>query len=210
MGFLAPSMLWLLVSLPFFILAYVLALRRHTKDAVRFSSLLLVKQALPRAPSWRRHVPPFLFLLAIVALMIALARPQVVVALPAREGTVILTMDVSGSMKATDIAPSRLEASKAAARVFIERQPAGVRLGVVSFSDNASIVQLPTTNRDEVIRAINRLRPQRATAIGTGLLAALDAIYCNDVDEALVAPYQYPQEQQSPHQRPSPTLRNEN
>jgi Ca-activated chloride channel family protein len=204
MEFLAPSMLWLLLTLPLLILIYVLALRRRKKDAVRFGSLLLMKQALRRAPNWRRHIPPLLFLLALAALMVALARPQMLVNLPARDGTVILLMDVSGSMKATDINPSRLDASKAAARAFMEKQPAGVRVGIVSFSDNASIVQPPTTNRDEVLRSINLLRPQRATAIGVGLLTALDAIFADDAEESMMAAYQYPHQQQSPGRGSSP------
>src|SRR5512146_202250 len=134
MEFLAPSMLWLLLGVPFLVLAYVLAQRRRRKYAVRFGSLLLLKQALRQGPGWRRHVPPAIYLLALVALIVALARPQTLMTLPGRDGTVVLLMDVSGSMQATDISPSRMEASKAAARAFIEKQPAGVRIGVVSFS----------------------------------------------------------------------------
>ncbi len=193
MIFLSPSMLWLLLTVPLLVLAYVLVQRRRKKYAVRFGSLLLMKQALRRGPGWRRHIPPLLFLLALTALMVAVARPVMVVTLPAREGTVILLMDVSGSMQATDIEPTRMEAAKAAARAFVEKQPDGVRIGVVSFSDNASIVQAPTSDRNDVLAAINRLRQQRATAIGRGLLTSLDAIFAGDTTESMMAPYQYPQ-----------------
>ncbi len=203
MEFLAPSMLWLLLGVPFLVLAYVLAQRRRRKYALRFGSLLLLKQALQQGPGWRRHIPPAIYLLALIALIVALARPQTLLTLPGRDGTVILLMDVSGSMQATDISPSRMEASKAAARAFVEMQPPGIRIGVVSFSDNATIIQSPTTNRDEVLSSINQLRPQQATAIGRGLLASLDAIFLDDSEQSLLAPYLSPQ-QPSQGQQPHP------
>lgn len=204
MEFLSPSMLWLLLGVPFLVLAYILAQRRRQKYAVRFGSLLLMKQALPRGPGWRRHIPPALYLMALIALIIALARPQMLVTLPTRDGTIILLMDVSGSMLATDVRPSRLEASKAAARAFVEKQPEGIRIGVVAFSDNASIVQSPTTNRDEILGSINRLSTQQATAIGRGLLASLDAIFFEDSAQSFAAPYLSPQQPQPPGQGQPP------
>ncbi len=194
MDFLSPAMLWSLLAVPVIILLYIWLQRRRKKYAVRLGSLLLMKQALKRGPGWQRHIPPLLFLLALVALLIALARPVTIVSLPTREGTVILLMDVSGSMQASDIEPTRMEASKAAARAFVEKQPSGVRVGVVSFSDNASVVQAPTSNRDDVIAAINRLRQQRATAIGRGLLTSLDAIFAGDTEESAIASYPFPQD----------------
>jgi Ca-activated chloride channel family protein len=109
-------------------------------------------------------------------MIVALARPIAVVALPSPEGTVILSMDVSGSMRAEDLKPNRMEANKAAALSFVDKQPPGVRIGVVAFSDNASVVQSPTDDRTAVTNAINRLQPQRATAIGQGLLVGLNAL----------------------------------
>jgi Ca-activated chloride channel family protein len=192
MAFLSPTMLWSLLAVPVLALAYILLQRRRKKYAVRLGSLLLMKQALKRGPGWQRHIPPLLLLVALITLMIALARPVTFVTLPTREGTVILLMDVSGSMQATDIEPSRLEASKAAARAFVNNQPDGVRIGVVSFSDNASIVQAPTADRNDVLAAINRLRQQRATGIGRGLLTSLDAIFSGDsAEEAAISPYQF-------------------
>jgi Ca-activated chloride channel family protein len=158
-------------------LLYVLAQRRRSRYALRYASLSLVKEALGRGPGWRRHAPPALFLLGLALMLLALARPASVVTLPAQEGTVILTMDVSGSMRAEDLKPNRLEAAKSAARAFVERQPTGVRIGVVSFSDNAFLVQAPTAEKEQVIAAINRLTFQRGTAIGSGLLTSLDAIF---------------------------------
>jgi Ca-activated chloride channel homolog len=110
-------------------------------------------------------------------MIVALARPSAVVLLPSQQGTVILTMDVSGSMAATDLKPSRLEAAKSAARAFVEKQPQNVRIGVVSFSDIAAVVQAPTTDREAILGAINRMTPQRGTAIGRGILTSLDAIF---------------------------------
>jgi Ca-activated chloride channel family protein len=110
-------------------------------------------------------------------MIFGLARPVASVTVPKQEGTVILAIDVSGSMFATDLEPDRMEAAKAAARTFVKRQPKSVRIGVVSFTDNAFIVQAPTTDQDAVVAAINRLRPQRGTAVGRGLEASLAAIF---------------------------------
>jgi Ca-activated chloride channel family protein len=118
-----------------------------------------------------------LLLIGLTVMMVALARPVATITLPSQQGTVILTFDVSGSMRADDVKPSRLEAAKAAAQTFVEKQPANVRIGVVSFSDEAAIVQAPTNDREAVLAAINRLTPQRRTAIGSGILTSLDAIF---------------------------------
>ena len=177
MQFLWPSMLWLLLLIPALVAAYVLAQRRRQRYALRYASLSLVREAVGRGPGIRRHIPPALFLMGVAVMLVALARPVSVVTLPAQEGTVILTMDVSGSMRADDLKPTRLDASKAAARAFVEKQPQGVRIGVVSFSDNAFVVQAPTDDKEAVISAINRLTFQRGTAIGRGLLTSRDAIF---------------------------------
>jgi Ca-activated chloride channel homolog len=177
MEFQWPQMLWLLLLVPTLVAAYILAQRRRQKYALRYASLSLVKEALGRGPGIRRHIPPIIFLLGLAIMLIALARPSAVVLLPSQQGTVILTVDVSGSMAATDLKPSRLEAAKAAARAFVEKQPQNVRIGVVSFSDIAAIVQAPTTDREAILGAINRMTPQRGTAIGRGVLTSLDAIF---------------------------------
>jgi len=170
-------MLWCLILVPVLIVMYILAQRRRQRYALRYASLSLVREALGRGPGWRRHVPPALFIVSVAVMFFALARPASVVTLPSQEGTVILTMDVSGSMRADDLKPNRLEAAKTAARAFVDKQPQGVKIGVVSFSDNAFVVQAPTDDKEAVLRAINRLTPQRGTAIGSGMLTSLDAIF---------------------------------
>jgi len=174
-------MLWLLALVPLLIVAYVLLLRRRQKFALRYSSLSLLKDALEHGPGKRRHIPAILFLAGITVMLVAIARPAATVILPSQQGTIILTLDVSGSMRADDLKPSRLEAAKTAARAFVEKQPQNVRIGVVSFSDSAAIVQAPTTDRETVLAAINRLSIQRRTAIGSGILTSLDAIF-EDID----------------------------
>ena len=170
-------MLWLLLLIPVLILAYIIAQRRRQKYALRYASLSLVKEALGRGPGIRRHIPPMVFLLGLAVMIVALARPSATMLLPSQQGTVILTFDVSGSMRAEDMKPTRLDAAKVAARAFIEKQPTNVRIGVVAFSDNAAVVQAPTTDREAILGAVNRLQPQRGTAIGRGVLTSLDAIF---------------------------------
>jgi Ca-activated chloride channel family protein len=177
MSFEWTGFLWLLLLVPILVAAYILAIRRRQKYAVRYASLSLVKDAAGRGPGFRRHVPAALFILGLTAAIVAVARPSAHVILPSEQGTVILSMDVSGSMRAQDIKPSRMDAVKEAARAFVNKQPRHVRIGIVTFSGTADLVQPPTTDRDQLMEAINRLHPQLYTAIGSGLLAALDAIF---------------------------------
>ena len=176
MNFIWPTALLLLVVVAGLAVLYVLAQRRRNRYALRYANLSLVREAIGNGPGWRRHVPPALFIVALAFMAVAVARPQAVVAVPSQEGTVILAIDVSGSMLAEDMKPNRMEAAKAAARAFVDKQSESVKIGVVSFSGDASIVQSPTTDKTLVIAAINRLRPQRATAIGRAILVSLDAI----------------------------------
>jgi Ca-activated chloride channel family protein len=176
MTFLWSYMLWLLLLVPVLSLFYVWSQRRRQKYVVRFASLSLVKEAIGRGPGLRRHIPPALFLLGLTIMILALARPHGYVTVFKQEGTVILAIDVSGSMLADDLKPDRMEAAKNAALAFVEKQPQGVRMGVVSFTDNAALVQAPTTDKETVKAAIKRLQAQRGTAIGRGLQASLDAI----------------------------------
>ncbi len=184
MTFIWPTALLLLVVVAGLAVLYVLAQRRRNRYALRYANLSLVREAIGKGPGWRRHVPPVLFILALAFMTIAVARPQAVVAVPSQEGTVILAIDVSGSMLAEDMKPNRMEAAKAAARAFVDKQSESVKIGVVSFSGDASIVQSPTTDKTLVIAAINRLRPQRATAIGRAILVSLDAIEESQGSEA--------------------------
>ncbi len=177
MTFLWPQMLWLLAAVPLLVVAYLWLLRRKKKTALRYASLSMVKEAMGAGQRLRRHVPPLLFLLAVIALFVALARPAAVVTLPSEKQTIILAMDVSGSMRATDVQPSRLEAAQAAAKAFVNDVPRGTRVGIVSFAATASVVQAPTENRDDLIAAIDRFQLQRATAIGSGIIVALATIF---------------------------------
>jgi len=175
--FLWPEALGLLLLVPLAALLYLWLLGRRKRLALRFANLPLVREALGRAAGWRRHVPPVLFLLAITAMLIAAARPTAVVTLPSQQDTVILAMDVSGSMRATDVEPNRLVAAQNAAKAFIAEQPMTTRIGIVSFAGTAALVQPPTRNREDLIAAIDRFQLQRATAIGSGLIVSLAAIF---------------------------------
>src|SRR3972149_669611 len=198
MSFLWIEMLWALLLVPALIIAYILVQRRRQKYALRYASLSLIKEALGRGPGIRRHIPPALFIVSLATMIFALARPVASVMSPPQQGTVILTVDVSGSMRAEDLKPNRIEAAKSAARAFVEKQPRNVRIGVVSFSNNAAIVQAPTTDREAVLAAIDRLAPQRATAIGSGILTSLEAIF----EEPVARPTPFSGD---PLMRPEPT-----
>lgn len=177
MKFLWPEFLALLLLVPLLAGLYVWLLRRRKRLAVRYANLSLVKEALGRGPGWRRHVPPVLFLLALTALFVAVARPTAVLTLPSQQGIVILAMDVSGSMRAADVEPNRLTASQVAAKAFVADQPSTTRIGVVSFAGTAALVQPPTRNKEDILAAIDRFQLQRATAIGSGIIVSLAAIF---------------------------------
>ncbi len=160
--------------------------RRRKKYAVRYASLSLVKDAMGGGPGFRRHIPPLLFLIGIAMMLVAFARPTAMIKLPSNESTVILTIDVSGSMQADDVKPDRMTAAKAAALDFVESQPRDVLIGVVSFSDVAAQVQAPTRDKEAVKKAITELTPQRGTAIGRGILTSVKAVFEDfDLAEAL-------------------------
>jgi Ca-activated chloride channel homolog len=177
MSFIWPDMLWLLLTVPALVVGYVLLVRRRKRAALRYASLDLVREALGPGQGWRRHLPPLLFLLALVSMLLAVARPRAVVTLPSHHDTVILAMDVSGSMRATDVLPNRLVAAQAAARAFVAEQPRRTRIGVVAFAGTAAVVQAPTSNREEILAAIDRFQVQRATAIGSAILVSLKIIF---------------------------------
>ena len=176
MTFLWPEALWLMLALPLLLLAYIWVLRRRKKQAVRYASLSMVREAMG-ASRIKRHIPPFFFFLALAAMIFAIARPQATVTLPTQHETVILAMDISGSMRATDVEPNRLVAAQNAAKEFIADQPEHVRIGVVAFAGTATVAQAPTRNRDDVVAAIDRFQLQRATAIGSGIIVSLAALF---------------------------------
>ncbi len=177
MNFLWPDLLWLLLLLPALVALYAWLLGRRKKTALRYTSLSLIKQAAGRGPGWRRHLPPVLMLLAIAAMLIAAARPLALIKLPSQQETIILAMDVSGSMRAADVQPNRLVAAQEAAKAFVADLPRAVRVGIVSFAGTAAVVQPPTHNRADVIAAIDRFQLQRGTAIGSGIVLSLAALF---------------------------------
>jgi Ca-activated chloride channel family protein len=148
MSFIWPDLLWLLLLLPLLVVAYLWLLRKRRRSPVRLASLAVAKAALGKGPGWRRHVPPLLLLLAVGTLLVAMARPLAVITLPLSQRTIILAMDVSGSMRATDVQPSRIVAAQDAAKAFVNGLPREVRVGVVAFAGTAAVVQAPTASRE--------------------------------------------------------------
>ena len=177
MNFLSPEFLWLLLALPAVVAIYLLVLKRKKRAALRYANLELVKEAMGKGLWWRRHLPPAILFAALAAMLTAIARPSAVITLPAHHETVILAIDVSGSMRANDVQPSRIEAAQAAARAFIAQQPRSTRIGVVAFAGSAALVQAPTSNRQDLRAAIDQLQLQHATAVGSGILVSLKALF---------------------------------
>lgn len=177
MSFHWPSLLVLLGLLPLLVAAYLWLLRRRRRSTVVLSSLGVARAALAGAPSWRRHVPPALLLAALAALIVAMARPVATISLPMADRTIILAMDVSGSMRAEDVKPNRLAAAQEAARTFVRGLPREVRVGVISFAGTAAVVQAPTASREDVIAAIDRFQLQRGTATGSGVILSLATLF---------------------------------
>jgi Ca-activated chloride channel family protein len=172
-----PAFLWLMLALPLLVLLYVWLMRRKKKLALRYASLSIVKEAMGPGQAVRRHIPPFLFLLAMAAMLLAAARPMAVIMLPSNQQTIILAMDVSGSMRATDVQPSRLVAAQNAAKAFLGDLPRHVKVGIVSFAGSAQVAQLPTLNREDLVTAIDSFQLQRATATGNAIVISLATLF---------------------------------
>lgn len=170
-----PWMLLGLLLIPLVVVWYRGLLRKRAERRAQLAALGLVAQAA-RASGRRRHLPPALLLVALLLLVTALARPEATVPQPRRDGTVILAFDVSASMAAKDMTPTRIDAAKAAARTFVQRQPSSVRVGVVAFSGSGLLTQEPTADKGRVLAAIDRLTPQGGTALASGLQTSLSAI----------------------------------
>jgi len=177
MNFLWPQFLWLLLAMPLLLLLYFWLMRRKKKLALRYASLSIVREAMGAGQSVRRHIPPFLFLLAMVAMLVAAARPMAVVVLPSNQQTIILAMDVSGSMRAADVLPNRLVAAQEAAKSFLKELPRHVKVGIVAFAGSANVAQLPTTNREDLVTAIDSFQLQRATATGNAIVVSLATLF---------------------------------
>jgi Ca-activated chloride channel family protein len=176
MTFTWPAALAALALVPAAVAGYlaILAGRARRRASLAGRSLVLTAGSTQR--SWKRHVPAGFLLAALTLLLVSIARPQVDIGIPRREGTVILAFDVSNSMLATDLQPSRLDAAKEAARRFVERQPPSIRIGVVAFGDGGLAAQSPTHTQADVLAAIDRLSPQGGTSLGQGIFASLNEI----------------------------------
>lgn len=177
MKFLSPFMLWLLLAIPALVGLYFYVLRRKKKMALRYANIGMVKDAIGTGASLRRHLPACLFLVAITLMLTAVARPAAMLTLPSQRSQVILAMDISASMRAADVEPNRLVAAQNAAKMFIQDQPSTTQIAVVAFAGAALLVQPPTLNREDLIKAIDRFQPQRGTAIGSGIKVALQTIF---------------------------------
>ena len=178
--FLWPEFLWIMLLLPLLVFVYLWLLKRKKKTALRYASLSIIKEAMGPGQSIRRHVPPALFLLSIAAMLFAASRPMAVISLPSTQQTIMLAMDVSGSMRATDVLPSRIVAAQNAAKAFLAELPRDVKVGIVAFAGSAQVAQNPTLNREDLITAIDRFQLQRGTAIGNGIVMSLATIFPND------------------------------
>jgi len=174
MTFAQPFMLIALLGVPLAVLGYLYVQRRRSRYVVRFTNVDLLANLVPKTPAWRRHVPPALYVAAMAALVIALARPSAMVAVPREDATIILAMDTSGSMMATDVAPSRLASAKEAAATFVDQLPPTFQVGLVTFSTAAQVAVRPTTDRAEIHAALDSLVADGGTALGDAIGTSTD------------------------------------
>ena len=183
MTFFWPDLLWLLLLMPALLLFYLWLMKRKRQAALRYASLAMVREAMAGSSSWRRHLPPLLFALALTALLVASARPFATIRLPSEQETIVLAMDVSGSMRATDVEPNRLVAAQNAAKAFLAELPRQVKVAIVAFAGTASVVQPATVNREDLVAAIDKFQMQRGTAIGNGIVMSLAELFPDaDID----------------------------
>jgi len=189
--FSTPLALLLLLVVPILLAAYLWQLRRKRKHAVQFSNVAMVRAALPKRSRWRRHVPVALFLAALAGLAVATARPQVSVSVPLGRTSIILALDVSRSMCATDVKPNRLAVAQEAARTFVADQVAGTRIGIVAFAGFAELLVPPTTDKAKLTDVIDNLTTSRGTVIGSATLKAIDAIAAVNPEVAPIGPHDF-------------------
>jgi Ca-activated chloride channel family protein len=176
MSFGAPAFLAALILIPVVVVAYVRAQRDRRRAATAFAAPALLASVAPRRPGWRRHAPMLAFALALAVLIVAAAKPQKTVAVPVERAAIMLATDVSGSMEATDVKPSRLVAARRAARNFVHGVPAGVNVGVMAFNGRPRVLQSPTPERADIDDALSRLTPSGGTATGDAITAALKVL----------------------------------
>src|SRR5512133_1450966 len=176
MFFLWPQYLWLLLALPLLPAVYLWLLRRRGKPAVRYSSLGVVRAAADRL-NWRRHIPPALLLLACAGLLLAGARPVAQVPLPWARSSIMLAMDVSLSMRVTDVKPTRLEAAQAAAKSFLHEVPKDIEVGLITFAGSSQVAQRATLDRAALVAAIDAFQMQMHTAVGNGIVLCLSELF---------------------------------
>lgn len=176
MSLASPVWLWLLVPVALLAIVYLLQLRRRSDYAVRFATLPMLERLAPKRPAWRRHVPAALLLVAFAVLAVAAARPQADVRVPRERATVMVAIDVSLSMKATDVDPSRISAAQDAARSFIDQLPDTFNVGVVEFAGTATVLAPPRPDHEAALDAVEALQLQEGTAIGEGVYSSLDQI----------------------------------
>lgn len=179
-----PVFLWGLLLIPLLVVGYVLVQRRRMRYAMRFTNVDLLENVVHRSPGWRRGVPPILFLAALTALIVGLARPHATLLIPKEEATVILAMDTSRSMLADDVDPTRLAAAQDAAEAFLDEVPGNFRVGVVGFSSEAYVLATPTDDREIARDAIDSLEADGGTAIGDAIVRAVDISGAGDVQLA--------------------------
>jgi Ca-activated chloride channel family protein len=168
------------------LVGYLIAQRRRRRYVVRFTNFDLLENVVSATPRWRRHIPAVLGLLALTALVVGLARPQMAVAVAREEATVVLAMDSSGSMTATDVAPDRMTAAREAASSFVDDLPDGFRVGLVSFSDQADVVVPPTADRQEAVDALGALVADNGTALGDAIARSVD-LGVTSLDQTIAA-----------------------
>ena len=204
MKFIWPQALWLLLLVPLLVGAYLMVLRRKRREALRYPSLAVVRAGSPQT-AWRRHIPPALFLLGLAGALLAAARPSARITLPSNQKVIILAIDVSLSMRATDVEPNRIVAAQAAARSFIADVPTDVRIGIVSFAGTAALVQSPTSNKEDLIAAVDRLQLDRQTAIGSGIVMSLITLFPDhgiDLESMVLPYYRYGRQALNPPPKP--------
>jgi Ca-activated chloride channel homolog len=183
MRFEQPLWLWLLVLVVALIAAYLVAQRRRSKYAVRFATLPMLEKVAPKRPGWRRHAPAVAFLAALTVLTIAIARPVADIRVPRERATIVVAMDVSNSMAATDVAPNRFEVAQQAAVEFVQELPDKFNVGLVSFARSATVVAPPSTNHQATVDAINSVELTDSTAIGDAVLTSLQAVRTIDPED---------------------------